>query len=130
MAHDGLDVWIDRCKEDIGERNFQYVESELDKLDQYRNEVIMQLEKERDDIKRQWEEARRQQQRAKTFQERMQCREEAFQLERQYQAKANEVSERTGELFEEQQQEYNRLKAKAELQVDRSLIGIAHWVLK
>ncbi|HED04497.1 MAG TPA: DEAD/DEAH box helicase [Candidatus Fraserbacteria bacterium] len=118
---------IDVLKEGIQQHNYQYIDSELDKLDRYREDSIMGLEAELDRSKREWEEAKHRLQQAITFQERMESREQAFRLERRYRQKIDQIAERRSSLFAKQERAYKDLKAKAKLFVQHKLVAIAYW---
>ena len=126
-----LEQWIEAVRSRIEENNWIYINEELEKLDRCGEDVLLQLEAERDRVRREWEEAKRRLQQAKTFQERLALREAVFDLERKHQKKSKEILEKEKVLLEKREKAYKALKAKAELSIQREeLVGIAHWVLR
>jgi len=124
-----LQEHIEALKEEIEQRNYEYIDKELDKLDHYSADVIDELTRKLQQAQHEWEEAKSRLQRAMTFQERMELRDQVFRLEHRYRQMSNQIIERTSTLFEEKEKAYKDLKGKAELSVQHELVGIADWVI-
>lgn len=114
----------------IGERNEEYYDAELDRLDVYAEESLMKLQ---DELKKQREElaeARQRKQKAETFDERQSMRKEIHKLELAYSQLSDKIAAENKRLFEEKDKEMKTLEKKLNLRIQKTCIAKALWVME
>ena len=117
-------------EKEIGHRNEEYYDRELDKLDLFSEEALMKMQ---DDLRRkeeEYREAKRKRQRALSFEERQQARKEINKLEQEYSHLADKIAEEKKKLFEEKNEAIKRLEKKLKLRVDRKIVCTAFWEMR
>ncbi|MBI5641046.1 MAG: DEAD/DEAH box helicase family protein [Nitrospirae bacterium] len=114
----------------IGERNEEYYDAELDRLEIYAEESLMRLQ---DELKKKGEElaeARKKKQKAETFDERQAIRKEIHKLELEYSRLSEKIAAENKRLFEEKDKEMKKLEKKLDLRIQKSCIARAYWVME
>jgi hypothetical protein len=111
-------------------RNEEYYDAELDKLELSSEEVLMSLQ---DELKNKEEElisARKKKQRALNFEERQEARKNIHKLELAYSHLADKIAGEKKLLFEEKDKEMKRLEKKSKLRLQITCIAKTFWVLE
>lgn len=114
----------------IGERNEEYYDAELDRLEVYAEESLMRLQ---DELKKKGDElaeARKRKQRAETFDERQAVRKEIHKLEMEYSQLSDKIAAENKHLFEEKDKEMKKLEKKLNLRIEKTCIARAVWVME
>ena len=117
-------------EKEIGHRNEEYYERELDKLDLFSEEALMKMQ---DDLKRkeeEYREAKRRRQRALSFEERQQARKEINKIEQEYSHLADRIAEEKKKLFEEKKEAIKTLETKLKLKIDGKTVCSAFWEMR
>jgi hypothetical protein len=114
----------------ISDKNQEYYDTEIDKLEVYVEESLMRLH---DEFKRKEEElakVQRKKQRAATFDERQALRKEAHKIELAYSHLVDKIVLEKKRLFEEKEKEIKRFEKKLGLKIKKTCIAKALWVLE
>ncbi len=112
---------------EIGLRNEEYYDRELDKLETYSEEALLQLQDELRRVEDDWKEAKRKRQRAGTFAERTAARQEVHRLEQEFSRMADQIAQEKKRLFQEKEQAMGELEKRLRLRGKRELIAVAVW---
>jgi hypothetical protein len=114
---------------EIGLRNEEYYDRELDKLETYSEKALLQLQDELRRVEDDWKEAKRKRQRAGTFAERTAARQEVHHLEQEFSRVADRIAQEKKRLFQEKDRAMGELEKQLKLKVTRSLVATAAWRL-
>ena len=114
---------------EIGLRNEEYYDRELDKLETYSEEALFQLQDELKQVENEGKEAKRKRQRAGTFDERNAARREVHRLEQEFSRVADRIAREKKQLFQEKEQAMEELEKQLKLKVTKSLVATAVWRL-
>ena len=112
---------------EIGLRNEEYYDRELDKLETYSEEALLQLQDELKRVEDGWKEAKRKRQRAGTFAERTAARQEVHRLEQEFSRMADRIAQEKKRLFQEKDLAMGELEKRLRLKGKRELVAIAAW---
>lgn len=119
---------IEKTLEDkIGMRNEDYYESELDKLDLYSDEVLMEFSDELRKKEAELAEAKKRKLRAQGFEEKKKAREDILKLEKECGNITEKLAHEKRRLFEEKEKEGKRLEKKLKLKVQRACVARGVW---
>lgn len=116
--------------EKISVRNEEYYDVELDRLEVYTEEMLMQFY---DDLKKKEEEiteAKKRKQRAVAFEDRQKARKDIHKLEKEYSRLADKIAQEKKRLFEEKDNEMKKLENKLKIKVLKSCIAKAWWKME
>lgn len=111
----------------IDMRNKEYYEREMDKLDTYSEEMLMELH---DEIKKKEVEieiAKERKQKSGSFEERQKIRWDINKLEKEYSNLTDKIAKEKKQLFKEKDEEIKRLEKKLVLNVQKNCISRAVW---
>jgi len=125
-----LKTIVESLLEEIGIRNEEYFEREMDKLEMYSEEAVLKMEDDLKKIENAWKEAKRNRQRALSFEERMAARKEVQRLEQEYSKMVDKIAFEKKRLFEEKDRELKKLEKKLKIKVHRELLAQACWRLE
>lgn len=112
---------------EISQRNEEYYEKEMDKLETYSEEAVLKMQDDLKKVEDEWKETKRKRQKAQGFDERMNARKEVQRLELEYSRMVDRISAEKRRLFEEKNAELKDLEKKLKLRVERKLIAQAGW---
>lgn len=112
---------------EIGLRNEEYYDRELDKLETYSEEALLQLQDELRRVEDSWKEAKRKRQRAGAFSERSAARQEVHRLEQEFSRVADRIAEEKKRLFQEKDQAMEELEKRLRLKGKKELVATAAW---
>lgn len=114
----------------ISEKNQEYYDTELDKLEIYIEEALMRLH---DEFKKKEEElakVQKRKQRAATFEERQVIRKEVHKIELAYSHLVDKIVLEKKRLFEEKEKEIKKFEKKLELKIQKTCVAKALWVME
>lgn len=114
-------------EEKIGMRNEEYYESELDKLDLYSDEVLMELTDELRKKEAELGDAKKRKLRVQSFEDKSKARKEILNLEKECSNITEKLAHEKRQLFEEKEKEAKRLEKKLKLKVQGACIARAVW---
>ncbi|MDO8445925.1 MAG: SNF2-related protein [Deltaproteobacteria bacterium] len=114
-------------EEKIGMRNEEYYESELDKLDLYSDEVLMEMSDELKKKEAEIGDAKKRKLRTQSFEDKSKARKEILNLERECSNITEKLAQEKRRLFEEKEKEAKRLEKKLKLKVQRTCVARAVW---
>ena len=117
-------------EKEIGHRNEEYYDRELDKLDLFSEEALMKMQDDLKSKEEEYREAKRKRQRALSFEERQHARKEINKLEQEYSHLADRIAEEKKKLFEEKNEAVKRLEKKLKLKVDRKIVCSTFWEMR
>lgn len=112
---------------EIGLRNEEYYEREMDKLELYSEEAVLKMQDDLKKIEDAWKEAKSKRQRSLSFEDRMSARKEVQRLEHEYSKMADKIAIEKKRLFEEKDRELKNLEKKLKVKVEKELIAQAYW---
>lgn len=122
---------IEDClMKEIGTRNEEYYEREMDKLELYSEEAVLKMQDDLKKIEDAWKEAKSKRQRSLSFEDRMSARKEVQRLEHEYSKMADKIAIEKKRLFEEKDKELKNLEKKLKISVEKELIAQACWRMK
>ena len=127
LADSTLRTFTDELLKEIGLRNEDYFEREMDKLDIYSEEAVLKMQDELKKFEDAWKEAKKKRQKSLSFEERMAARKEVQRLEQEYSKMVDKIAVEKKKLFEEKDQELKSLEKKLKIKVERELIAQALW---
>lgn len=127
LAYSALRTFTDELLKEIGLRNEDYFEREMDKLETYSEEVVLKMQDELKKLEDAWKEAKKKRQKSLSFEERMAARKEVQRLEQEYSKMVDKIAVEKKKLFEEKDQELKSLEKKLKIRVERELIAQALW---
>jgi len=116
--------------EKISVRNEEYYDAELDRLEVYAEEMLMQFY---DDLKKKEEEiteAKKKKQRTVTFEDRQKARKDIHKLEKEYSRLADKIAHEKRRLFEEKDNEMKKLENNLKIKMQKSCIAKAWWKME
>ena len=122
-----LGTFTDELLKEIGLRNEDYFEREMDKLETYSEEAVLKMQDELKKLEDAWKEAKKKRQKSLSFEERMAARKEVQRLEQEYSKMVDKIAVEKKKLFEEKDQELKSLEKKLKIKVERELIAQALW---
>jgi hypothetical protein len=125
-----LQEWIERQRGEIDHRNLQYLDEEYEKLDRYIGEAKEALEAQLEKIQLQQEELKRKIARTSDLKARMELRKRLDGLEKAYYRRLEGIRKEERRLFREKEKRMRELERRAELRLDKELVGICHWRLR
>lgn len=111
-------------------RNEEYYDTELDKLEQYADEVLLRLYDELKEKEIEIAEAKRRKQKSSRFEERQKVRTDAHRLELAYSNLTDKIAQEKKRLFEEKDKEMRKLEKKLEIKVQKACVARAWWVME
>lgn len=127
LADSTLRTFTDELLKEIGLRNEDYFEREMDKLDIYSEEAVLKMQDELKKLEDAWKEAKKKRQKSLSFEERMAARKEVQRLEQEYSKMVDKIAVEKKKLFEEKNKELKSLENKLNIKVERELIAQALW---
>jgi adenine-specific DNA-methyltransferase len=127
LADSTLRTFTDELLKEIGLRNEDYFEREMDKLETYSEEAVLKMQDELKKLEDAWKEAKKKRQKSLSFEERMAARKEVQRLEQEYSKMVDKIAVEKKKLFEEKDQELKSLEKKLKIKVERELIAQALW---
>lgn len=111
-------------------RNEEYYDTELDKLEQYAEEVLLRLYDELKEKEMEIAEAKKRKQKSLSFEERKKARAVVHRLELAYSNLSDKVIHKKKRLFEEKDKEMKKLGKKLNTKVQKTCIARAWWVME
>lgn len=127
LVNEPLKAVEDEIMKEIGVRNEEYYEREMDKLELYSEEAVLKMQDDLKKIEDAWKEAKSKRQRSLSFEERMSARKEVQRLEHEYSKMADKIAMEKKRLFEEKDRELKNLEKKLKIRVEKELIAQAYW---
>jgi hypothetical protein len=127
LMESALKSVIDDLLKEIGLRNEDYFEREMDKLETYSEEAVLKMQDDLKKIEDAWKEAKKKRQKSLSFEDRMAARKEVQRLEQEYSKMVDKIAVEKKKLFEEKDQELKSLEKKLKIKVERELIARAVW---
>lgn len=120
----------DKLAKEIGLRNEEYYEKELDILETYSEEAVLKMQDDLYKIEDNWREVKKKRQRGLSFDERMAAREEARKLELEYSRMLDKIGVEKKRLFEEKHRNLKELDKKLQLKIEKEKIAQAFWKME
>lgn len=127
MINDVLKGFEEDLHNEIGIRNEEYFENEMDKLEIYSEEAVFKMQDDLKKIEDAWKDAKRKRQKASSFDERMIARKEVQRLEQEYSRIVDKIANEKKRLFEDKDKELKELEKKLKLKVLKEVISQARW---
>jgi adenine-specific DNA-methyltransferase len=118
---------IDDLLKEIGMRNEDYYEREMDKLETYSEEAVLKMHDDLTKLEDTWKEAKKKRQKSLSFEDRMSARKEVQRLEQEYSKMVDKIGSEKKKLFEEKDHELKSLEKKLKIKVEKELIAQAMW---
>jgi len=122
-----LKTVTDALLKEIGLRNEDYFEREMDKLETYSEEAVLKMQDDLKKIEDAWKEAKKKRQKSLSFEDRMAARKEVQRLEQEYSKMVDKIGAEKKKLFEEKDQELKSLEKKLKIKGEWELIARAVW---
>ena len=129
LAERERDRILDECVAEVRETNENCLDAELDKLDRYTEESLLESQDRLHRMREQWQDAKRRRDRA-AGDERRQLREEILRLERAYASALRSMTEINTERLDDKSRRREELEAQLPVRSSHALIAIARWELR
>lgn len=127
LINEALKNIEDELLKEIGIRNEEYYEREMDKLEIYSEEAVLKMQDDLKKIEDAWKEAKKKRQKALSFEERMSARKEVQRLEQEFSKMMDKINLEKKRLFEEKDRELKNLEKKLKLKVEKEMIAQTFW---
>lgn len=127
LINESSKVVEEELMKEIGVRNEEYYEREMDKLELYSEEAVLKMQDDLKKIEDTWKEAKGKRQRSLSFEERMFARKEVQRLEHEYSKMADKIAIEKKRLFEEKDKELKSLEKKLKIKVKKESVAQAYW---
>ncbi|MFB6273422.1 MAG: SNF2-related protein [Salinibacter sp.] len=124
-----LDEWVASLQGDIEERNLKAIDEEYEKLERYTEEALMALEGELEKYEAAKRDLRQRINRTQDYRTRLELRQQVNDYDEQRERTWKKIEKERERLHQEKNERIRELEQQAELKIEKTPVGVCHWVM-